>query len=79
MHTHSSEHTHRGQTPGAVGSHIAAVPGEQLGDLLKGLASVVVLKVEESAGYLLHNQNCLIIETVLNFGGIKTNCEFLSL
>ncbi len=34
------------------------------GALLKGLTSVVVLKVEESAGYSLQNQNGLIIETV---------------
>ncbi len=34
-HAHSSEHTHTHthtvNTPGAVGSHIAAAPGEQLG------------------------------------------------
>ncbi len=29
--THPSAHTHCEHTPGAVGSHIAAVPGEQLG------------------------------------------------
>ncbi len=53
-------------TPGAVVSHIATAAGEQLGILflLKGLTSVVVLKVEESAGYSLQNQNGLIIETV---------------
>ncbi len=34
------------------------------GALLKGLTSVVVLKVEESTGYSLQNQNGLIIETV---------------
>ncbi len=34
------------------------------GALLKGLTSVAVLKVEESAGYSLQNQNGLIIETV---------------
>ncbi len=34
------------------------------GALLKGLNSVLVLKVEESAGYSLQNQNGLIIETV---------------
>ncbi len=46
--------------------HIAVAPGEKLGVwfLLKGLTSVVVLKVEESAGYSLQNQNGLIIETV---------------
>ncbi len=34
VHTHSSEHTHTHRsehTPGAVGSHIAAAPREQLG------------------------------------------------
>ncbi len=31
VHTHSSEQTYREHTPGAVGSHIAAAPGEQLG------------------------------------------------
>ncbi len=31
MHTHISEHIHREHTPEAVGSHIAAAPGEQLG------------------------------------------------
>ncbi len=31
MHTHCSEQTHHEHTPGAVGSHIAAAPGEQLG------------------------------------------------
>ncbi len=57
-------------TPGAVVSHIATAPGEQLGIwfLLKGLKSVVVLRVEESAGYSLQNQNGLIIE-IINFGG----------
>ncbi len=62
MQTHSSKHT-----PGAVGSHIAEAPGFGswgFGVLLKGLTSVVVLKVEESAGYSLQNQNGLIIETV---------------
>ncbi len=61
VHTHT--HTHCEHTPGAVGSHIAVAPGEQLGvcALLKGLTSVVVLKVEESAGYSLQNKKCLII------------------
>ncbi len=46
---HPSARTH---SPGAVGSHIAAAPEEQLGfgALLNGFTSVVVLKVEESAG-----------------------------
>ncbi len=45
-------HTHREHTPGVVGSHIAAATGSSCGfdALLKGLTSVVVLKVEESAG-----------------------------
>ncbi len=30
-HTQQWTHTHLGHTPGAVGSHIAAAPGEQLG------------------------------------------------
>ncbi len=37
------------------------------GALLKGLTSVVVLKVEKSAGYSLQNQNGLIIEVVVVF------------
>ncbi len=51
VHTHSSVHT-----PGAVGSHIAAVHRELLGIrcLDQGShPSVVVLRVEESAGYSL--------------------------
>ncbi len=53
VHTHSSEHT-----PGAVRSHFAVAPGEQLGVRclaqlfqLKRLTSDMVSKVEESAGY----------------------------
>ncbi len=47
-------------------AHIAAVPGSSwgFGVLLKGLTSVVVLKVEESTGYSLQNQSGLIIKTV---------------
>ncbi len=30
-HTHTHTHTHCEHTPGAVGSHIAVAPGEQLG------------------------------------------------
>ncbi len=39
-------------------------PGSSWGfyALLKGLTSVLVLKVEESAGYSLQNQNGLIID-----------------
>ncbi len=55
IHTLVNTHTHREHTPGAVGSHIAAAPEEQLGvhALLKGLTSVVVLRVEVSAGHSL--------------------------
>ncbi len=54
-HTHTLTHTHGGHKPEAVGSHIAAAPGEQLWVrfLFNGLTSVVVLKVKESAGYSL--------------------------
>ncbi len=47
----SEQNTHCEHTPGAVGSLFifAAAPGGQLGAMLKGLISVVVLKVEESA------------------------------
>ncbi len=55
-------------------------PGSSCGFcvLLKGLTSVVVLKVEESAGYslkskFLDNWDCL------SFGGIKKRSEFISL
>ncbi len=63
VNTHT--HTHREHTPGGVGSHIAAAPGEQLGVwcLAQG-SQLMVLKVEESAGYSLQNQNGLINETV---------------
>ncbi len=44
------------------------------GALLKGLTSV--LKVEESAGYSLQNQNGLIIETVWVLGGLKKGVNF---
>ncbi len=67
MHTHTVVNTHCEHTPGAVGSHIAEGLGFGswgFGALLKGLTSVVVLKVEESAGYSLQNQNGSIIETV---------------
>ncbi len=61
-----SEHTHREHTPGAVGSHIAAVPGEQLGVWCLAQGSHLSRGIEggESAGYSLQNQNGLIIETV---------------
>ncbi len=79
VNTHT--HTHREHTPGAVGSHIAAAPGEQLGIwfLLKGLTSVMALKGEESAGYSLQNQNGLIMKTVYVFGGLKKRSEFFSI
>ncbi len=48
--THARTHTH--------------TRSSGFGVLLKGLTSVMVLKVEESAGYSLQNQNGLIIETV---------------
>ncbi len=78
VHTHSSEHTHTVNTHPGIGSHIAAAPGEQsgFGALLKGLTSVVVLKVEESAGYSLQNQNVLDNWDRLSFGGIKKRVNF---
>ncbi len=71
-------HTHCVHTPGAVGSHIVAAPGEQLGvrclaqgsDLSRGIAD------GESAGYSLQNLNGLIIETVYAFEGLKKECIF---
>ncbi len=47
------------------------------GALLKGLTSVVVLKVEVCAGYSLQNQNYLIIETLKVLGGFKN--EWISI
>ncbi len=69
MHTYSSKHTqtHTVNThPEQWAAIVLRRPGNSLGfgALLKGLTSVVVLKVEESAGYSLQNQNGLIIETV---------------
>ncbi len=48
-HTQQWTHTYREHTPGAVGSHYAAVPGRSWGfrALLKG-TSVVVLMVERA-------------------------------
>ncbi len=48
------------------------------GALLKGLTSVVVLKVEESAGYSLQNR-WLGNWDFLGFWGIKKRSAFLSL
>ncbi len=52
VHTHSSEHTHtvNTHTRSSGQPFYAAAPGEQLGfgDLLKGLTSVVVLRVERA-------------------------------
>ncbi len=65
--THTVVNTHSEHTPGAVGSHIAEAPGfgsRGFGALLKSLTSVMVLMVEEIAGYSLQNLNDLIIETV---------------
>ncbi len=74
VHTHSSEHTHTHtqthseHTPGAVGSHIAAVPEEQLGVRCHAQVSHLSRGIEGGSygysGYSLQNQNCLIIETV---------------
>ncbi len=60
-HTHTVN-THPEQWAAILLQH----PGNSwgFGALLKGLTSVVVLKVEESADYSLQNQNGLIIETV---------------
>ncbi len=80
-YTHSSEHTQREHTPGAVGSHIAKAPGSSWGSgaLLKGLTSVVVLKVERERWLFtpkskwLDNRDCLVL------GGIQKRSEFQSL
>ncbi len=49
VHTYSSEHTHTVNTHKEQWAAIyAAAPGEQFGALLKGLTSVVVLKVERA-------------------------------
>ncbi len=65
-HTHTHTHTHREHIPGAVGSHIAAAPGEQLGVWCLAQGSHLSRGIEggESAGYSLQHQNGLIIETV---------------
>ncbi len=66
-HTVVNTHTH---TVNTHPKQWAAILLRRLGSswgfgvLLKGLTSVMVLKVEESAGYSLQNQNGLIIETV---------------
>ncbi len=68
MHTHSSEHTHKHSEhkSRAVGSRIAAAPGQQLGVRCLAQGSHLSRGIEdgESAGYSLQNQNGLMIETV---------------
>ncbi len=71
VHTHSSEHTYTHTHTHGEQTHTEQWAAMQrpesswgFGALLKGLTSVVVLKVEKSAGYSLQNQNGLIIETV---------------
>ncbi len=60
--THTVVNTHPEQRAAILLRHLGSSWG--FGVLLKGLTSVMVLKVEESAGYSLQNQNGLIIETV---------------
>ncbi len=73
--THTVVNTHHEHTPGAVGSHIVEAPGVRFswgfGDFLKSLTSVIVLKVEESAGYSLLKSKWLDNWDCLGFGGIK--------
>ncbi len=67
VNTHTHTHTHTVNTyPEQWEAVLLRCPGSSqgFGALLKGLTSVVVLKVEKSAGYSLQNQNGLIIETV---------------
>ncbi len=66
-HTHTHTHTHTVNThPEQWAAILLRHPGSSwgFGALLKHLTSVMVLKVEESAGYSLQNQNGLIIEMV---------------
>ncbi len=66
-HTIVNTYTHTVNThPEQLAATLLRRPGSScgFGALLKGLTSVVVLKVEESAAYSLQNQNGLIIETV---------------
>ncbi len=66
-HTVVNTHTHTVNThPEQWAAILLRRPGSSwgFGVLLKGLTSVVVLKVEETAGYSLQHQNGLIIETV---------------
>ncbi len=65
-HTHTHKHTHTHTHPKQWAAILLRRLGSSwgFGVLLKGLTSVMVLKVEESAGYSLQNQNGLIIETV---------------
>ncbi len=65
-HTVVNTHTHHEQTPGAVGSHTDAAPGEKLGVWCLAQGSHLSRGIEggESAGYSLQNQNGLIIEIV---------------
>ncbi len=67
VHPQSSEHTHTMNThPEQLADILLWRPGSSwgFGALLKGLTSVVVMKVEESVCFSLQNQNGLIIETV---------------
>ncbi len=66
-HTEVNTYTHMVNThPEQWAAILLRHPGSSwgFGALLKDLTSVVVLKLEESAGYSLQNQNGLIIETV---------------
>ncbi len=74
-------HTHCEHTPGAVGSHIAAAPGEQFWVRCLAQGSHLSRGIEDERerwlftpeSKWLHNWDCL------SFGGIKKRSEFLSL
>ncbi len=67
VHTQSSEHKHTMNTqPEQWAAFYAAAPREQLGVRCLAQGSHLSRGIEggESAGYLIQNQNVLIIETV---------------
>ncbi len=73
MHTHTVN-THPEQWAAILLWH----PGNSwgFGALLKGLTSVMGLKVEESAGYSLQNQNGLIIKGVVDWFFSRLDCVY---
>ncbi len=72
-HTVVNTHTHREHTPGAVGSHIAVAPGEQLRVRCLALGSHLSLGIEGGRAHWIFTPKSKWLDNLdcLSFGGIK--------